>query len=43
LAAHKINPDFCINVDTTVAFNSPGAKPEESITELGNGAAIMAT
>jgi len=40
LAAHKINPDFCINLDTTIAFDSPGAKPEESITELGKGAGI---
>jgi len=40
LAAHKINPDFCINLDTTIAFDSPGAKPEESITELGEGAGI---
>lgn len=40
LAAHKINPDFCINLDTTIAFDSPGAKPEESITELGNGVGI---
>lgn len=40
LASHKINPDFCINLDTTIAYDSPGAKPEESITELGNGAGI---
>lgn len=40
LAAHKINPDFCINLDTTIAFDSPGSKPEESITELGNGVGI---
>jgi len=40
LAAHKINPDFCINLDTTVAFDCPGAKPEEAITQLGKGAGI---
>jgi len=40
LAAHKINPDFCINLDTTIAFDCPGAKPEESITALGKGTAI---
>lgn len=40
LAAHKINPDYCINLDTTVAFDGPGSKPEESITLLGKGAGI---
>jgi len=40
LAAHKINPDFCINLDTTVAFDCPGAKPEDAVTQLGEGAAI---
>jgi tetrahedral aminopeptidase len=40
VAAHGINPDFGIALDTTVAYDVPGAKPHEKITELGNGAAI---
>jgi len=40
VAANRIKPDFCINLDTTIAFDCPGAKPEESITHLGKGAAI---
>jgi tetrahedral aminopeptidase len=40
VAAHGINPEFGIALDTTVAYDVPGAKPHEKITELGNGAAI---
>ena len=40
VAAHGINPDFGIALDTTVAYDVPGAKPHEKITELGKGAAI---
>ncbi len=40
LAGHKINPAYCINLDTTIAFDTPGAKPEEKITVLGDGTAI---
>lgn len=36
----KINPDFGFGLDTTVAYDLPGAKPEEVITSLGKGAAI---
>jgi endoglucanase len=35
-----VNPDFGIALDTTIAFDLPGAKPEEKITSLGAGAAI---
>ncbi len=40
VAAHQINPDFGIALDTTIAFDVPGAKPQEEITKLGGGAAI---
>lgn len=40
VAAHGINPDFGIALDTTVAYDVPGAKPHEKITELGKGTAI---
>ncbi len=40
VAAHHINPDFGIGLDTTIAFDLPGAQPHEKITSLGKGAAI---
>ena len=40
VATHAVNPDFGIALDTTIAFDTPGAKPEESVTKLGNGTAI---
>ena len=40
VAAHNINPDFGIGLDTTIAFDLPGAQPHEKITSLGKGAAI---
>ena len=40
VAALEIKPDFGFGLDTTVAFDLPGAKPEEMITKLGEGAAI---
>lgn len=40
VAAHTINPDFGIALDTTIAYDVPGAKPQEKVTELGKGAAI---
>ncbi len=40
VAAHQINPDFGIALDTTIAFDVPGASPHEKVTELGRGAAI---
>lgn len=40
VAAHRIDPDFGIGLDTTIAYDVPGAQPHEKVTELGNGAAI---
>ena len=39
-AAHQINPDFGFGLDTTIAFDVPGANPHEIVTRLGGGAAI---
>ncbi len=40
VSALAINPDFGFGLDTTIAFDVPGAKPEEMITKLGEGTAI---
>ncbi|MCE7054876.1 M42 family metallopeptidase [Algoriphagus sp. AGSA1] len=40
VAAHGTNPDFGIALDTTIAFDVPGAQPHEKVTELGKGTAI---
>ncbi len=40
VAANRIQPDYCINLDTTIAFDCPGSKPEEAITHIGKGTAI---
>ena len=40
VAAHGINPDFGFGLDTTIAFDLPGAQPHEMVTKLGEGAAI---
>lgn len=40
VAALEVNPDFGFGLDTTIAFDVPGAKPEEVITSLGEGTAI---
>lgn len=40
VAAQQINPDFGIGLDTTIAYDLPGAADHEKITELGKGAAI---
>lgn len=40
VAAHNINPDFGIALDTTIAFDLPGAQPHEQVTKLGSGTAI---
>lgn len=40
VSAHAVSPDFGFGLDTTIAFDVPGAKPEEKITELGKGVAI---
>ena len=39
-AAHHIGPDFSFCIDTTIAFDTPGAKPEECVTKLGEGVGI---
>jgi endoglucanase len=40
VASHKINPDFGIALDTTIAFDLPGAQAHEKVTSLGKGTAI---
>jgi endoglucanase len=40
VSAHGINPDFGFGLDTTIAFDTPGARPEEMVTKLGKGTAI---
>ena len=40
VSAHTINPTFGIGLDTTIAYDVPGAQAHEKITQLGNGAAI---
>ena len=40
VAAHGINPDFGIALETTIAFDVPGAQAHEKVTELGKGTAI---
>ena len=39
-AAHRIDPDFGLALDTTIAFDVPSAQPHEVVTRLGNGTAI---
>ena len=40
VSALRINPDFGFGLDTTIAFDLPGAAAHEMITKLGDGAAI---
>lgn len=40
VASLNINPDFGFGLDTTIAFDVPGAAVHEKITELGKGTAI---
>jgi endoglucanase len=40
VSALQIQPDFGFGLDTTIAFDVPGAKPHEMITRLGDGVAI---
>lgn len=40
VATLKIKPDFGFGLDTTIAFDLPGAAAHEMITRLGEGAAI---
>ena len=39
-SAHRINPDFGIGLDVTIAYDVPGAHAHEKVTCLGKGAAI---
>lgn len=39
-AAHTINPEFGICLDTTIANDIPGAEPQDYITKLGEGVGI---
>ena len=40
VAGHHIEPDFSFGLDTTIAFDVPGAQAHEQITEMGKGTAI---
>ncbi len=40
VAAHKINPDFGLAIDVTIANDSPGVQAYEKVTELGKGTAV---
>ena len=40
VAGHHIEPDFGFGLDTTIAFDVPGAQAHEKITEMGKGTAI---
>ncbi|MFT4600110.1 MAG: putative aminopeptidase FrvX [Arenicella sp.] len=40
VAALRIDPDFGFGLDTTIAFDVPGAAEHEKITRLGEGTAI---
>lgn len=40
VATLNIKPDFGFGLDTTIAFDLPGAAPHEKITSLGMGTAI---
>jgi putative aminopeptidase FrvX len=40
VSALEIQPDFGFGLDTTIAFDTPGAKPEEMVTALGEGVGI---
>lgn len=40
VSAMKIQPDFGFGLDTTIAFDLPGASDHEKVTSLGEGAAI---
>ena len=36
----QIQPDFGIGLDTTIAYDTPGAAPQEMVTQLGEGTGI---
>lgn len=39
-SALEIQPDFGFGLDTTIAYDVPGSKPQERCTELGKGVGI---
>ena len=39
-STHSIDPDFGFGLDTTIAFDVPGAAAHEKVTSLGKGAGI---
>lgn len=39
-AAHRVDPDFGLGLDVTIAFDVPGANAHEVVTRLGKGTAI---
>ncbi len=40
VVTHSINPDFGLAIDTTIAYDLPGAQDHEKITEFNKGTAI---
>ncbi len=40
VAALNIQPHFAFGLDTTIAYDTPGARDHEMVTKLGNGVAI---
>lgn len=40
VSALEINPDFGFGLDTTIAYDVPGARAHEMVTQLGEGAGI---
>lgn len=40
VASLEIQPDFGFGLDTTIAFDVPGAQPHEMVTKMGGGTAI---
>jgi len=40
VATQQIEPDFGLAIDTTIAYDVPGAQPHEQVTKLGEGVAI---
>ena len=40
VAAHHINPDFSLALDTTTSLDLPTTQPHEKVTTLGRGAGI---
>jgi endoglucanase len=40
VSALKIQPDFGFGIDTTIAYDVPGSREHEQVTELGKGTAI---